>query len=208
MKQKYMREDDSGRKVKPHFFGFLAKQKGYFDKERKAYTHHLTTMDYVQRCVNAYCSRGIKTPEPTLAFSDVLNQDGYGSQRVNKHQISRIIGLVENLDATISNIYAMNDMEHSMAWKAKAVEDERRKCSDYIGNIKLDRNTTIRLLRIIEKDEYRKIRRRMFHVLFGYPSTSFFDVIKESAVKLPIVHRAKHGDFEFFGFGFVRERPS
>ena len=28
LKKKYLREDEDGRKVKPHFFGFLARQKG------------------------------------------------------------------------------------------------------------------------------------------------------------------------------------
>ena len=204
LKKKYQRQDDDGRNVKPHFFGFLAKQKGYFDKDRKAYTPHLTTMDYVQRCVNSYCSKGIKAPDPTLAFSDVLDQGRYDSQRVNDHQISRIIGLVENLDKVAQAIYSMNDLDHNQAWKMQAVEAERQKCSDYIGNIKLDYNTTIRLLRIVERDEYRKIRRRLFHVLFGYPNTSFFSAIKLSSTKLPSIHRVKNGDFEFFGFQFVR----
>ena len=140
-----------------------------------------------------------------MAFSDVLDQGTYVSRKANDHQVSRIIGLVEDLDRRVQAIYSMNDVDHDPAWKAAAVEAERQKCSDYIGNIKLDRNTTIRLLRIIEKDDYRKIRRRLFHVLFGYPNTSFFSAIKESSKKLPVVHRAKNGDFEFFGLQFVRE---
>lgn len=207
LKKKYLREDEDGRKVKPHFFGFLAKQKGYFDKERKAYTHHLTTMDYVQRCVNAYCSRGIKTPEPTMAFSDILDRNGYDTIKANNYQVNRIIGLVENLDKTARAIYSIDDPDRTDAWKAQMVEAERQKCSDYIGNIKLDRNTTIRLLRIVEKDEYKRIRRRLFHVLFGHPNISFYGVIAESAKKLPVLRRVKHGDFDFFGFDFIREQP-
>lgn len=166
-------------------------------------------MDYVQRCVNAYCAKGIRAPEPTLAFSEVLNQDGYDRQRVNSAQAARIIELVTNLDKAIHDLYSLDGPSFTAAWKAQVAEEKRQECSNYIGNIKINYHTTIRLLRLIERQEpkYRKIRRRLFNVLFGYPNTSFYSVIQQSARPIPSLYRSENGKIEFFGIKFARKQP-
>ena len=54
IKSKWIRKDKTDRVIKPFFFGFLAKEKGYYNPARKNYMHHDTAMDYLHRIVNKY----------------------------------------------------------------------------------------------------------------------------------------------------------
>ena len=205
LRKKYERLSEDGKKIKPHFFKFLSNQKGYPQTNTKSYQKHDTTMDYLHSVVNSYSSKGISTPAPTMRFSDVLDAGRYDRRKASERQVSRIIGLVEEFDSKVKYIYSMSGADVSPAQKAALVEEERQKCSDYIGNIKLDYHTAIRLLRLIEYEKYKHIRRRVFHVLFSYPNSSFFDLIQQSKEKLPEISRSKRGELDFYGIKFTKK---
>ena len=52
LKQKYEERDEQDRYIRPKFFMYLDKDKGYYDKERKTYKYYDTTMDYLERVIN------------------------------------------------------------------------------------------------------------------------------------------------------------
>lgn len=203
MRKKYEKLNDNGQKIKPHFFKFLSTQKGYPQTGTKAYEKHETTMDYLHSIVNGYSSRGISTPAPSKRFADILDSARYDRRKADERQVSRIIGLVEDYDSKVRKIYSIPDGELSWGEKAVMVEDERRKCSEYIGKIKLDYNSAVRLLRLVELEQYKHIRRRLFHILFGYPNTSFFELIQNSHQPVAQIERNRHGNIEFFGLRFA-----
>lgn len=202
MRKKYERLNENGQKIKPHFFKYLSTQKGYLCSSTKAYEKHDTTMDYLHSIVNSYSSKGISAPAPSLRFSEILEHGRYDRRKADERQVMRIVGLVEDYDAKTRYIYSLPEKDLSREMKAAAVEEERFKCSEYIGNIRLDYNTAIRLLRVVELERYKHIRRRLFHVLFGYPNTSFFELIKAGKTPLPGLERSRNGDRVFYGLTF------
>lgn len=202
MRKKYEQINDAGKKVKPHFFRFLSNQKGYPQTGTKVYEKHATTMDYLHSVVNGYSSKGISTPVPSMRFADMLDSGRYDWKKANDRQISRIISLVEAYDRKVKFIFSSHDKSMTYEQKMEEIEQERKNCSEYIGNICLDYHTSIRLLRLVELGSYKHIRRRLFHILFGYPNTSFFSFI--ASAKEPILHmeRTNSGDIEYFGIHF------
>jgi hypothetical protein len=198
MKSEYKQVDVNGKTIRPHFFAYLSKQKGFYDPSRKSYIKFKTTMDYLHSCVNSYISKGISTPVPTFQFSEIIDHVGYDEKRRNHRQISRIIHLIQDTDDKIKSLWADESMGLSRSEKYIEAENIRRECSEYISNITLDRDTTIRLLRVIERKENSRIRFRMFHILFGEPSASFYRVLKESSRKIGVMIPDRHGDIEVF----------
>ena len=48
LKDKYCRRDNTGRLIKPYFFGHISREKGYYNPKKKNYMKHDTAMDYLQ----------------------------------------------------------------------------------------------------------------------------------------------------------------
>ena len=46
--------DKNGKKKTPHFFSHIARQKGYYNPERKNYTKYETSMDYLHTIINGF----------------------------------------------------------------------------------------------------------------------------------------------------------
>lgn len=202
MRKKYEQVNSDGKKIKPHFFKFLSNQKGYPKANTKAYEKHETTMDYLHSVVNGYSSKGISTPAPSMRFADMLNNARYDWRKANERQVNRIVVLVEEYDKKAKSIFSIVDAGISYEQKQQMIEYERKACSEYIGNICLDYHTSIRLLRLVEMNSYKHIRRRLFHILFGYPNTSFFAFIVNGKEELPQIERARTGEFMFFDIPF------
>lgn len=199
LKAKYKQVDKNGKSIRPHFFAYLSRQKGFYDPARKSYIKFKTTMDYLHSCVNSYISKGISTPKPTLPFSAIIDHTGYDETRRNHRQISRIINLIQDTDDKIKSLWADESLGLTRSEKYIEAENIRRECSEYISNITLDRDTTIRLLRIIERKENSRIRFRMFHILFGEPSASFYKVLEESSKNIGILVPDNQGNIKVFG---------
>ena len=88
LKAKYERRDDKGRAIKPNFFGTLARRKGYYDSEKKAYLFHKTTMDYVQHTINRcrFWRGSYKADKP---FSYVIDPVMVGTASISETLWSR-----------------------------------------------------------------------------------------------------------------------
>lgn len=204
IRQKYkkVRKKD-GKQIKPHFFGHIAKQKGYYNNKKKAYMPHDTTMDYVQTCVNKhrYASRN-PYKHDYAPFSVIINQDLFDANKVKYEQVKRIVSLIENTRDEVKIIYSLDDMD--MATKYMLASEANQRCVEYIGNIKLSDSTMIYLLRLIENPEYKSISRTIMNTLFGHPNLSFFRVLKNSKEKLPVLKEQIGGNIQLYSFNFVQ----
>ena len=159
-------------------------------------------MDYLHSIVNGYTSKGLAAPEASMRFSEILDSSQYNKSGPNNAQVQRVISLVEDCDSRIKAIYANPDPDYSAATRSADAELVREECSEYIGNIKFSYNTCIRLLRMVELEQYKHIRRRLFNILFGYPNTAFFEYIQHGKEAIHSMERDRHGDREFFGMRF------
>lgn len=201
--KKYKRFADDGRAIKPNFFAAKDRGKGYYNSDKKDYAKHDTTMDYVQTAVNSFRmhqSRG--TSRKFIPFADLVDDDGYNNHNVWMPKVNRVTDLIRKSLIDMRNIYnapeLSDDDKNLMAFTC------RQDCIDYIGNIVLTRNTMIYLLKHIEADKNRDICRAIFNTLFGYPNTSFFELINASATPIPELEEDPAGDIRLYDMRFRR----
>lgn len=204
IKQKYDISDSKGRVIKPYFFGFLARYKGYYNKERKNYKAHDTTMDYVQKCINAFRSPSLKND--FIPFSNIVSFKNYNISKVNYYQVERVINLIRDTKKEIIEIWNNNDLDS--ATKYKFTCSVRQKCVEYIDSLKFNKDTMYWILTAIEKKEYSDISKLMFNILFGKPNKTFFKLINENKEKLDVLEEDVNGDIDLYGIKFKKVKPT
>ena len=205
IRKKYRIKLDDGRQVKPYFFSHIAKRKGFYDPERKAYVKHDTSMDYLQTCVNGYRikhgRRKKNQQEEILPFSDMIDGKYYAeSGRVRYDQINKMYAYIDNANAKITAVYAADSLTDDV--KTTTANRIKQDCVEYIGKMKLTSATMKAMLKNLEEPEHDKHRKLIFYTLFGYPNTSFYDVLKRSKKPIPHIECDPDGDIIIFGVNF------
>lgn len=203
MKKKYGEKDDTGRQVKPNFFGKIARMKGYYDSQRKNYRFHDTTMDYLQHSLNRYrCPRYGNTMIP---FSDLLVSDSdYSTRNVKYPQVNRILDLVRNMRNQVKAVWSSKDDGFYNEEKAMQAAQIKEECAEYIKSIQLSRHTAYRLLLAIEAPENRDISRSLFYMLFSLPNDSFIDLLDQSRVPVALLEEDNTGagSIDIYGYRY------
>lgn len=192
--------------VKPKFFAHIAKQKGYYNPQRKKYISHYTSMDYLQQCVNSFrnCKKGMPQKIEFVEFSDIIDKENFRYKNVNDAQISEVLKSVDRLRSQVSAIY--DDKLTTKAEKHTLSASLRQDFITTLGMKKFNDDTMIALLQTIEKKENQKYRRLLFYTLFGYPNTSFYNVIKQSRSVLDVVMKDNFSqDIFIFGETFAKK---
>lgn len=201
---------ENGKSVKPHFFAHISRQKGYYNPQKKTYKHFRTSMDYLQQCVNSYrlTRSGRVCKNEFLPFSNVVWVAGYNSKNSSEEKISEVIFAANKFkdvsDSIFSNESLTKDDRHLLYSLAKA------DFTDVICGKAINRDTMISILLAIEKEENKKVRRRIFYALFGYPNTSFYEVIKSGNKHIPLLKENSDGDIALFHKTFsqiLTEKP-
>lgn len=200
IKEKYHMVHKDGRKVKPNFFGHIAKAKGYYDPQKKFYKFYDTTMDYLQHTLN--CRGRKKLVEKQTPFSSILKPTNLDYSKVNYQQIKRIVDIVRDTSEQVRHIYSIDDAPKI---KCELADGVRQACIDYIGQACLNRHTMYRLLTTIESEAYKDVRRLLFRVLFAAPNKSFFQLIADSSTPVRCIAERIGGEIDIYGFSFVHQ---
>lgn len=202
IRDKYKITQDDGRSVKPNFFAHIAKRKGYYDPEHKAYIKYDTAMDYLQTCVNKYRSKrsGI-SKRSFIPFSDMLVCEGTDSVSVNYKQIDDLFNFIDDMSDEIASVYANKTI--SQENKMVIATSFRQDCIEQIGRTKFNLATMIAVLKIIEKPEHAKHRKLVFYTLFGYPNTSFYETLRAGKRKIPSLRYNPGGEVDIYGTKFT-----
>ena len=194
-----------GRQVKPFFFSHIAKRKGYYDPERKAYVKHDTSMDYLQTCVNSYRLKHGRNKKKDqfkiIPFSEMIDCESAQEVRNAKYsQINDLFDFIDDANGHISSIYANKTV--SEEYKRIIANSYRQDCIDRIGELSFSPATMKAMLKMIEQPKHSKHRKLIFYTLFAYPNTAFFEVLKKSKSKIPYIEQDPAGDIEIFGVRF------
>lgn len=203
LKQKYHLVNSDGKKIKPNFFGHIARQKGYYDPTKKAYVRHATTMDYLQKCINRFQVRKKKTAG-YYPFSHMLEFGGYQPNHVYRDQARRIIQMIREMKSRIHSIWAEDtpgfddDAKQQLVWEAKAHAIE------YINQAKMNPHTMFWLLQTIEDDNHTDIARTILNTLFGAPSKDFFGLIAKAKEPLYTLVETPGGDLTLYDFQYKK----
>lgn len=202
LRDKYKIQDDSGRAIKPNFFKAKDMGKGYYDRQKKNYKKHLTTMDHLQTCVNSYRSRRecVGEEKKFLPFSELIRGDIDPGRR-QYAKVTRVINAVSEMSEEIKRVYA-SEMES--AAKSALSSEIRQECIEHIGNMPFTQSDMVYLLKQIEKPCYSSIKRKIFNILFGYPNTAFYGVLKSSVEPIAMLVEDDCGDVELYGTKYTR----
>lgn len=202
LRDKYKIEGDDGRAIKPNFFKAKDIGKGYYDRKRKNYKKHLTTMDHVQTCINSYRAQReeIGKKQEYLPFSALVG-NGIDVHRRQYEKVTRVINAVTDMTNEIKSVYA-SDIESSV--KQMQCCDIRQECVEYVGNMSFTKSDMVYLLRQIEEPRYSQIQRKIFNILFGYPNTSFYEVLEAGAEPIGLLAEDDEGDVELYGKRYTR----
>ena len=192
-------EDNKGRKIKPNFFGAVAKSKGYYNIDRNNYSFHNTTMDFIQHTINQYMRNKVRSKRIEFTpFSDLLIPFDFNRKKVVYSQISRVITLVRGTNKEISKIYANDDLD---TYEKYSLSSElRQQCINHIDQTKFNSYTMYWLLNMIESEQYRDIRRLLFSILFGAPNRTFFKLIKDSTHPIGTLVEDTYGKIQLYNY--------
>lgn len=204
IKMKYRESDGKGREIKPNFFGFLAKSKGYYDNKRKKYAFRKTSMDYLQHTLNRYRSPILK--EDLLPFSSTLKSANPDCTKVNYRQVNRVLAAVKENKKEIQAVWSLDDAEMDREKKYFITQELQKTMVCRIAELRMNPSTMYRLLKAMEEEENRDISRNLFYTLFGTANASFYELIQKSVQPVSLLEPFSEGQIELFGIRFRQKK--
>ena len=187
-----------GLPVRPMFFKYIDKDKGYYDPKRKTYRYYETAMDYVQKHINNF-----KLPKTNTKgfcrFIDIIKSEGLGG-RINYMQTDAIIKSVRSLRAEIIAIYEDNKTDKQTKFLNSSAA--RQHCVELIKKAKMSEKTMYYLLSLIENEDYKDISRLLFNMLFGAPNESFYRLIEKSRESVGFLKETPDGEIKLYDFSY------
>ena len=168
-KYKEFLTDENDRQIKPKFFEFLAKSKGYYVKGSKSYDKHETAMDYLSEIMSAkgMCRYNLKEYK---LFSNVFIPINYDSKLRNMYQIKDIR---EKCELYVSRTKAIWSNEYSDSEEKRNLTERLRSDLIYdISNMSVNETTTYELIKTMDMDKYKDIKGILSYLLFQIDNKS------------------------------------
>lgn len=163
-KYKDLLTDENNKNVKPQFFEFLNKSKGYYIKGVKSYIHHETSMDYLSLIMKekARCKR--KQKEDYILLSNVFEPLNYDSNSRNLYQLKSIRDLCYSYINKKNAIWSNDDYETED--KVLMCDRIKEEMLYTISNMSINETTTYELIKTIDMDKYSEIKGTIMFLLF------------------------------------------
>lgn len=184
-----------GRTVLPKFLGFIAKRKGYYDKSKKDYSYHRSSMEYVQRAVNRL--RYHHSPHHTT-LADLLKIDSSNTADANYKQRKAIIEKLRESKAEILKVFNSGNTYEPKV-KEEMVSDILKERDEFINAMKINRNTVRLLIQSADKNEYSDCKKEMFDTLFSPRVNALYDAIESIREPITVIEEDLNGDVDIFG---------
>ena len=199
MREKYKEElsDEYNKKKIPHFFSHIARQKGYYNPEKKNYCKYHTSMDYLQTIVNGF---KIKNPykKDWLPFVSILDNSLFRTNRVNQNQIDKICEMLRKYISERKNIFG-SDLDKDDKFSKSQLLYENL-VSDIESEV-IGFSTLFRLLSSLEDKENSQIRITLLQVLYLCGNDNFKKAIIDSSTKIEELEVGGN-DIKLFNIGY------
>lgn len=199
MREKYKEElsDEYNKKKIPHFFSHIARQKGYYNPEKKNYCKYHTSMDYLQTIVNGF---KIKNPykKNWLPFVSILDNSLFRTSGVNQNQIDKICGTLRKYISDRKNIFG-SDLDKDDKF-AKSQLLYSNLISDIESEV-IGFSTLFRLLSSLEDKENSQIKNTLLQVLYLCGNDSFNKAIIDSSTEIEQLE-VDGNDIKLFNIGY------
>ena len=199
MREKYKEElsDEYNKKKIPHFFSHIARQKGYYNPEKKNYCKYHTSMDYLQTIVNGF---KIKNPykKDWLPFVSILDNSLFRTSGVNQNQIDKICATLRKYISDRKNIFSSDLDKDDKFSKSKILYENL--VSDIESEI-IGFSTLFRLLSSLEDKENSQIKNTLLQVLYLCGNDSFNKAIIDSSTEIEQLEVGGN-DIKLFNIGY------
>lgn len=199
IREKYKNElsDEYNKKKIPHFFGHIARQKGYYNPNKKNYTKYNTSMDYLQTIVNGF---RIRNPykKDWLPFVAVLDNSLFRTSGVNQNQIDKILSILRKYVSDRKGIFG-SDLE-----KDDKFASAQLLYSNLVSDIESETigfSTLYRLLSSLEDKENSQIKNTLLKILYLGGNESFNQAIIHSSSEIEQLEEGGN-DIKLFGIGY------
>lgn len=197
LRKKYeaaLTDASNNKKILPHFFSHIAREKGYYNPDKKSYLKHYTSMDFLQTIINSFRISNRMKEDP-LPLSCILDSKKYYKHRVNDQQIEKIKTLIETYLADNKQVFSSDidsEEKHEMAVL------NRERLIENISAEKIGFSTMFFLLNELEFPENKKIKHVLLNVLFTTNNESFYSAILKSVEPVEYL-KSEDGDIEIYG---------
>lgn len=203
LKAKWIRYDDTGRVIKPFFFGFLAKEKGYYNSAKKNYMHHDTSMDYLHKILNSHSKP--RDNEKGIEVYDIIDDSCYNCLNVRRDNVNRVINMLIDFS---NYTYTLWNSAGDKGDKYKEFNETREWLYKEINKLTINTDTLICIYRKLKSNE--ELKRYVMTVLFNIGNHEAFDLIKRSATEIPFLIKDDFGDIDIYGrkYSKIYKKPS
>ncbi len=178
IRKKYREElsDEADKKKTPHFFSHIAKQKGYYNPEKKNYCKYNTSMDYLETAVNGF---KIKNPykKDWLPFVSILDRSKFYSTHVNQKQINKVYSILRKYISDRKTVFASELDNEDKYLRVQLLYSE---LTATIEKEKFGFSTLFQLLSSLESKENSLIKNTLLQVLYLCQNAGFNKAIIDS----------------------------
>lgn len=199
LKTKWERKDEDSRIIKPYFFGFLAKEKGYYNKDRKNYYHHDTSMDYLHEIMNSYRSPVIKSDPMDLY--NIFDFEDYNSNSRKVNYVTEVVDMIREFQSYSLRLWKFTDKPGNEKY-----EEYTQKKGELLSEINkrtYNPSTLLYLFRRLNEDK--TLRPYIITILFNIGNQDAFDLIKRSKQQISLLEEDENGDIDLYGVHYRKK---
>lgn len=197
IRKKYCIKTEDEKTVLPKFLGYIAKDKGYYDNEHKAYIYHKSSMDFVEKIMSKV---KFKKAKQYINISDLLDPDGVGKVNTNYKQRKQILKLIDDMSSEIFQIGLAKSLVYST--KRKLIEDIKDEGCRFVNSLQMNINTIRMLISTIENPKYKKYRTKLFYMLFNPKNDCFYNALEKSRTPLSEIVQDDNGYISIYGYKY------
>lgn len=198
LREKYKRLNEEEKIIKPYFFYYIDKEKGYVNEVKKAYKKHETAMDYLEVAVDSYKGPTVRGMNKKL--HDILKFNDYDPRKVKYSQANQIISEIENATNTTRQLMSFqsegfNQYELSKIYNESVVSN--------ILSKKINPHTLYYLITSTD-DKLSFARMRMLQIVLQNKNENFQHFILNSISPVSILEENENGDTTLYGHKFAK----
>lgn len=199
LKNKWQRRDEEGRIIKPYFFEFLAKEKGYYNPDKKNYVHHDTSMDYLHEIMDEY--RSPRNKEKAIDLFEIIDFSDYSASSAKTTQIQKIIKMIQDYQITSCSIW--NSDELTSSEKYRDYVQAKEELIDGINKMTINSHTLLLLFRRLNKDK--RLKQYIVSILFNIGNQTAYQLIKKSKSGIDYLEEDPDGDIQLYNFHYSKK---
>lgn len=209
IRKKYNTLDDKGKRIKPYFFGFISKRKGYYNDTKNVYKRHETTMDYVQKIVSKWRSRSVDMDalKPLVSIFDLkFCRDAY----IQMTKVETLFSNIRHMSGCICSLWlkyrGLNSEEDRQERRSivEQINEYYTNMIDFVNRTKMTKATIGYILRKLEDDECANIYQDMLRLFFTSGAEHFKRFLIDCEDSVPLLQECGNGEIQLYDYSFKK----